>query len=150
MFQRFIELAATKAQTDEQRQALQAILPLAAELDGQEQTFGARLDASRAARGEGPVKVGRKKQRELDGYARDAQEIEDAQLEEFSRLDAPWLIVYSLHAGLVSDLGLWSKPVPGVHPSDAVIIREFVAAKLELRDALAAWLARFPEPDDED
>lgn len=150
MFQRFLELAATKAQTDEELQALRAILPLAAELDGQEQTFGARMDASKAARGEGPVKVGRAKRQELDGYARDAQEMEDAQLEEFARLDAPWLIVHALHAGLGSDLGFWSKPMPGVHPSDAGIIREFVTAKRELRDALAAWLARFPEPDDGD
>lgn len=150
MFRRHIELAISKAQSDAQRDALHPIVLIAAALDEQEQTFEARMNASKAARGEGPTRLSKSKRSEVDRYAADAREMGEEQLREFAELDDPWLIVFSLHAGMVHDVDFWSKPDPGGHPSDAVIVREFLQAKIELRDALAAYLAQFPGSEDDD
>jgi len=149
MFRRCLELAVTKAGSDARRNALLPIVPIAAELDGQEWSFEARINAAKAARGEGPTKLSKKKREEIDQYALDAKEIEEAQIKEFSAADDPWLIVFALHMALENDIGFWSKSFPKENPEESAIVQAFLQAKTRLRDALASYLEQFPDQSDE-
>lgn len=144
MFERYIQLAVSKTTTDEELAALHPIVAIASELDKQERTFEARINASKAARGEGPTKVSKAKRQEIDQYAADAMEMAAEQLKEFALLDNAWAIIFTLHIGLDSDAKFWSKAHLKAHPSDAAIVQEFAGAKTRLRDALAAYLGQFP------
>ena len=145
MFEQYIKLAVSKAATDVEVAALHPITAVASELDEQERTFEARINASKAARGEGPTKVSKAKQQELEQFAADAKEMAAEQLNEFAALDNAREIVFALHMGLDSDTGFWSKAHLNAHPSDAAIVQEFANAKTTLRDALAAYLDQFPD-----
>lgn len=145
MLEQYIKLAVSKAATDVELAALHPITAVASELDEQERTFEARINASKAARGEGPTKVSKAKQQELDQFASDAKKMAAEQLNEFAALDNAWAIIFALHMGLDSDTRFWSKAHLNAHPSDAAIVREFAIAKTKLRDALAAYLDQFPD-----
>ena len=133
MFERCIQLAVSKAATDGELAALHPIAAIASELDEQERTFEARINASKAARGEGPTKVSKAKRQEIDQYAADAVEIAAEQLKEFAALDNAWTIIFALHMGLDSDTKFWSKAHLKAHPSDAAIVQAFADAKIKLR-----------------
>ncbi len=143
MFERSIRLAASKAATQDEQDALAPVIVLAHELDEQERGFEARIEASKAARGEGPVRLSRSKREEVDRYAADAAEMAAQQLEVYETLGASG-IVFALHMGLDSDVAFWSKAHLKAHPSDAAIVKAFADAKARLRDALAAHLERYP------
>jgi len=144
MFERCIQLAISKAATDGECAALHSMVAIASELDEQERSFEARINASKAARGEGPTKVSKAKRQEIDQYAADATEIAAEQLKEFAALDNAWTIIFALHIGLESDTKFWSKAHLKAHPSDTAIVQAFADAKTRLRDALAAYLRQFP------
>jgi len=143
MFERYIELAASKAATDEELTTLRQIIVIASELDVQERTFETRINANKAARGEDPTKLSKAKREEIDQYAADATEMAAEQLKQFAALDSAWEIVFALHRGLDTDVKFWSKAHLKAHPLDGPIVREFARAKARLRDALAAYLEQF-------
>ena len=147
MFEQFIQLAVSKAATDEEIAALLPIVAAASDLDEQERTFAARIHASKAARGEAPTDVSKAKHQELDQLAADAMDMAAAQLKGFAALDGAGSIIFALHMGLVSDAAFWAKAHLKAHPSDAAIVQAFSGAKARFRDALAAYLDRFP-PDE--
>ena len=144
MFERCIQLAVSKAATDGECAALHPLVAIGSELDEQERSFEARINASKAARGEGPTKVSKAKRQEINQYAADAMEIAAEQWKEFAALDNARTIVFALHMGLESDTKFWSKAHLKAHPSDAAIVQAFAGAKTRLRDALAAYLRQFP------
>ena len=144
MFERCIQLAVSKAATDGECAALHPLVAIGSELDEQERSFEARINASKAARGEGPTKVSKAKRQEINQYAADAMEIAAEQWKEFAALDNARTIVFALHMGLESDTKFWSKAHLMAHPSDAAIVQAFADAKIKLRDALAAYLGKFP------
>ncbi len=143
MYKRYIELAASKAATDEELEVLRSIIDIASELDEQELTFEARINANKAARGESPTRLSKAKLQEIDQYATDAMEIENKQPGEFKTFSCAQPIIFALHMGLDSDVKFWSKIHTKAHPSDCSIVQEFARAKARLRDALATYLEKF-------
>jgi predicted nucleic acid-binding Zn-ribbon protein len=143
MFSRYIEVAAAKASSEEERESLRAIQAAASRLDEQERTFEARINASKAARGEGPTKLSKAKRREVDQYAADAAEMADEQLRTFSALDHAREVITALHGGLRADVRFWSKAPDMAHPSDRPIVEEFTLAKKDLLAAMSAYLQKF-------
>jgi|GEM_PF-1507882 len=144
---RYIELAASKAATDEELAVLRPIIAIASELDEQDRTFEARINASKAARGESPTKLSKAKRQEVDQYAADEMEIADKQLKVFESFSSAHPIIFALHMGLETDVKFWSKAHLKAHPSDSAILHEFTRAKVKLLDALAAYLLQFQDND---
>jgi hypothetical protein len=143
MFEHSVKLAIHKAATEQEHLALRSVCAVAVALDEQERTFEARINESKARRGEPPTQLSKAKRQEVDQYARDAEELTKEQLRQFEALDA-WAIVFSLHMALETDARFWSKAHLKAHPSDASIIQDFAQAKADLRDALASFLEQFP------
>jgi hypothetical protein len=143
MFARYIEIAADKASSEDEREALRAVLAAARRLDEQDRTFESRINASKAARGEGPTKLSKAKRREVDQYAADAAELADEQLQIFATLDHAREVVVALHAGLKADVRFWSTAHRMAHPSDRALVEEYTLAKKELLTAMSAYLQKF-------
>jgi hypothetical protein len=143
MFARYIEVAAAKASSEDELESLRAIQAAASRLDEQERTFEARINASKAARGEGPTKLSKAKRQEVDQYAADAAEMADEQLRTFSAFDHAREVISALHGGLRADVRFWSKAPAMAHPSDRPIVEEFTLAKKELLAAMSAYLQEF-------
>ena len=144
MFAPSIQLALTKTHSSVELAAVQALLATAAALDAEEASFAERMQANKAARGAGQMKVSNAKRQALAQYAADAEEIAAEQLQAFAALDRAADIIFALHMGLQSDCEFWAQARHKVEPEDAATVQAFVRAKIQLRDALAAYLTQFP------
>ena len=144
----FIEIAISKAASPAQRDMLGSMLPLAVRLDTVEAGFEAKINASKASRGEGPTKLSKSEREELEALAQDERELENEQLEECRALPRATQVIAVLHAGMESDLPFWEQTVHQVHPSDARVIRELVEAKTELFESMARFLGVYPESEE--
>jgi hypothetical protein len=143
VYERYLEIAASKATSEAERDTLRGVVAVAAKLDEQERNFESRINASKAARGEGPTRMSKAKRQEVDQYAADAEELADERLREFAALDRARDIALALRAGLRMDVQFWSKAPLKAHPADRALIEEFAAAKKALLDALSAYLQKF-------
>jgi hypothetical protein len=144
MNSRQFRIAIENAGDTEARGFLEGLEPLFAEVCELERTFGARIDASKAARGEAPTKLRKARREEIAGYARDA-EAGDEQLErDFAALSGA-AIASAFSAALETDLAFWgSHGLKHAHPAERPIVEESIAAKRRLRDGLEEFLRRFP------
>jgi hypothetical protein len=128
----------------EARKFLEDLAPLFADVIELERTFAARIDASKAARGEPPTKLRKARREELAGYAQDAEDGDARLLRDFAALPGA-AVVYALSAGLETDLAFWgSLGLKHAHPAERPIVEASIAAKRRLRDGLAEFLRRFP------
>ena len=143
MFAPSIQLALTKAQSSAELAAVQALLTTAAALDAEEASFAGRMQANKAARGASQIKVSKAKRQALAQYAADAEAIVAEQLQAFAALDRAADIIFALHMGLQSDCEFWAQAQHKAEPEDAATVQAFVGAKIQFRDALAAYLTQF-------
>ena len=129
MFQHFIELALSKASSSVESAALRPVLVAAISLDEEERTFGDRIDANKALRGETSTKLSKRKRSEVDGYTSDALKLEAQQLKEYSTFESSSSIIYCIKTALDGDVSFWSKAHEKCHSTDASIVQSFALAK---------------------
>ena len=140
MFSPALRIAIGKASAPEEVRALENALAKADALARIEAAFEAKINASKAARGEGPTKLSRAKREELSDLAEDQKALLAQQLVEFDALTSANEIVTALKAGLRSDLQFWSGAAKHTHPGDLPVVEEFVNAKREMLAALNDFL----------
>lgn len=145
MFRSFVELAISKSANGRERLALNPVLEAANALDEDERTFGERINANKALRGEGPTKLSRRKRADVESYSTDARELEDQQLREFAAFERGSAIVACLATALGTDIKFWQASYKHAHPSDVSIVQAFVARKAALHQAMKNYLSEFPD-----
>jgi hypothetical protein len=146
MFSSALRIAIEKASTPEESRALEAALAKANALSDIEAAFETKINASKAARGEGPTKLSRAKREQLSEFADDQAALQVQQRVAFEAATSAMEIVNSLRAGLRSDVEFWSGAAKYTHAADLPVVEEFVNAKRELLTALNACLkSRSPD-----
>ena len=140
MFSSALRIAMSKASSPEESFALENALAKAEALGRIEAGFEAKINASKAARGEGPTKVSRAKRAQLSELADDETALQAQQMIAFEALTTAGEIVAALKAGLRTDLQFWSGAAKHTHPADLPVVEEFVNAKRELLAALINFL----------
>jgi hypothetical protein len=141
MFAPFIELAASKARSTDERHRLAELLVHAVRLDDVEAGFESRINASKAARGEGPTRLSTARRAELEAYADDARALEGRQLLELRSMADASEIIAVLHAGMEPDVAFWKRAHVHTHPADAPVVQELVDAKARLFESMGRFLA---------
>jgi hypothetical protein len=136
MFSSPLRIAITKASTPEEVRVLEIALAKADALGQIEGAFESKINASKAARGEGPTKLPRAKREQLSEFADDQAALQAQQLVAFEAATSAMEIVTALTAGLRSDLKFWSGAAKYTHAADLPVVEEFVNAKRELLTAL--------------
>ncbi|WP_425259181.1 hypothetical protein ACPOLB_27080 [Rubrivivax sp. RP6-9] len=136
MFAPALRIALGKSRSTSDRTLLERALDAADALDLVQAAFEERINASKAARGEKPTRLSKGWQAEVDGYARDAEEIQREQLSVYEAELDPREIVVALSSGLQSDLSFWNGAAKYAHAADRPIVEELVAAKRRLLSAL--------------
>lgn len=136
MFASALRVAIAKAATPEQLRGLETALAKAEALGHIDAAFATRINASKAARGEGPTKLSRAKKAQLSECAADEAALKAQQLVEFEAAPSANWIVASLKSGLCSDVKFWSGAAKFTHAADWHVVEEFVNAKRELLAAL--------------
>jgi hypothetical protein len=140
MFVRAIQLAISKDDHSVPTTELAVALGKAENLARLEASFESDIDASKARRGEKPTRLPKPRQSEIDGYAADASAMEAGQLASFQTDRSARQIVATLRSALNADLKFWATATQHTHPGDLRIVQDLVAAKVDLRDALAQCL----------
>ena len=140
MFSPALRIAIGKASAPEEVRALENALAKADALARIEAAFEAKINASKAARGEDPTRLSRAKREQLSDFANDQSALQAQQLVEFEALNSAKEIVTALKGGLHSDLQFWSGAAKYTHPGDLPVVEEFVNAKREMLAALNDFL----------
>ena len=140
MFSSALRIAIDKASTPKELRALEIALAKADALGHIEAVFEAKINASKAARGEEPTKLSRAKQEQLRSLADDQAALQAQQLIAFDAATSANEIVSALKAGLRSDVEFWSGAAKYTHAADLHVVEEFVNAKRELLAALNDYL----------
>jgi hypothetical protein len=136
MFVPALRIAMDKAEAAEERRALENALARAETLARIEAAFEAKINASKAARGEGPTKLSRAKREQLNELSEDQQEVQAEQMAAFDAATSAGESITALKAGLRTDVKFWSGAAKYTHPADMPVVEEFVNAKRELLMAL--------------
>jgi len=136
MFVSPLRIAIAKASAPDELRALEVALAKAEALSRIEAAFETKINASKAARGEGPTKLSRAKREQLGEFADDQKELEAQQLVAFEAAASAKEIITALRAGLRADVQFWSGAARYTHPADMPVVEEFVNAKRELLNAL--------------
>ena len=140
MFVPALRIAMTKVKTPEQSRAIEIALSKAEALADIEAAFEQKIDASKAARGEGPTRLSRAKQEQVNGLSKDQADLQAEQLAAFDAANTAGEIVTALKAGLGADVQFWSGAAKHTHPGDWPVVEELVNAKRELLTSLNAFL----------
>jgi hypothetical protein len=140
MFSPALRIAITKASGPEEIRALEDALAKADALARIEAALESKINASKAARGEGPTKLQRGKREQLSAFAQDQAELQEQQMVAFEASVSANEIVTALKAGLRADLQFWSGAARYTHPADLPVLEEFVNAKRALLTALTDFL----------
>lgn len=143
----FIRIAAAKTGDPEALAALREIEAHAAAFEEASATLADRIAASKAARGEGPVKLSKAKREQLAELEADGREIDRDLREQLQAAPTAGSVIWSLHFGLSDDAPRARSMLKYYHPDERPIGEEVVVLQERLVDALAAFLERFPEPD---
>jgi hypothetical protein len=140
MFNSALRIAIAKASAPEEIRALEVALAKADALGHIEAAFETKINASKAARDEGPTKLSRAKQEQLSAFADDQAALQAQQQVEFEAATSANEIVAALRAGLRADVQFWSGAAKYTHAADLHVVEEFVNAKRELLTALNDFL----------
>lgn len=143
MISPFVRIAATKARSAAEREALDCIVSLAERLDELELGFETRINASKARRGEGPTKVSSARREQLQQLAADEKQLEAEQLVQFQAMERAVDILAALHSGMESDVGFWKGAHHHTNPAEKPVVQELVDAKIALLEAMATYLSQF-------
>jgi hypothetical protein len=140
MFASALRIAIAKASASEERGALENALAKADALARIEAAFETNINASKAARGEGPTKLSQAKKTQLNSFANDQAELQAQQMIAFEAATSASEIITALRAGLRADVQFWSGAARHTHPADLPVVEEFVNAKRELLTALNEFM----------
>jgi hypothetical protein len=143
MFERAVQISASKASNALELDALTKMVPLARRVDEDELTFGERIDRNKALRGELPTTVSRRKRAEIDSFAADADEMTASLLLQFEALGSSASVIKCLEMALDQNIRFWSKVQDKAHEDDRSIISDYVRVRTDLYSALGAYLAEY-------
>jgi hypothetical protein len=144
MYVQAMQIALSKNADSAWRQLLEQALHNAEALALVESQLEAKINASKASRGEKPTKVSKSRRAEIDSFDNDAACMHVEQLARYKAESSAREIVETLKSGLDSDLRFWLSAVKHSHPGDLPAVQEFINAKRELQQSLARCLAGHP------
>ncbi len=144
MYIQALQIALSKNADSAWRKLLEDALHKAEVLALVESQLEAKINASKASRGETPTKLSKSRRAEIDSFDNDAVSLQAEQLERYKSESSAREIVATLKSGLNSDLKFWSDAVKHAHPGDLPVVQEFIDAKRELQKSLALCLADHP------
>lgn len=130
----FLDIAIDKAATLEQRASLQALRAVVADYEAAETGFGERINASKAKRGEAPVKLSSSRQRQLAALEQDRIALDADMADQFQALPSAQAILRALHFGISNQLPITRNQLKFFHPDD-LTIGTAMLNKLELMAA---------------
>ena len=114
------------------------------------QSFVDRINTNKAARGEGPTRLPKRKREELGQYESDRIEGERDLTQSFAKLHGSSIIA-AMSEGLETDLKFWGGPMlKHAHVADRPLIEEVFEAKKLLQSGFKEFLERYPPPDCDD
>jgi hypothetical protein len=144
MFERAVQIAVSKADTDVEADALARIIPIARRVDAEERTFAERINRNKAFRGQSSTtQISKRKSAEIDAYAADADEMKASQLLQFEALGSAASVVKCLEMALGHDVKFWAIAHQQAHEADRSIVHAFASVRIDLHSALAAYLAEY-------
>ena len=141
MFAPSVRIALSKACSPGDRADIATILERAEVLDAVESAFESKINASKAARGEGPTKVSSARRAQLNALAEDERQTQKEQVIALEALPVI-AIVRVLHSALQSDVSFWTKNARHAHAADMHVVQEFIDAKVQLFESLGSFLAK--------
>jgi hypothetical protein len=144
MYVQAMQIALSKNADSAWRKLLERALHKAEALALVESRLEAKINASKASRGERPTKVSKSRRAEIDSFDNDAARMNVEQLARYKTESSAREIVATLKSGLDSDLKFWLSAVKHSHPGDLPTVQEFINAKRELQESLALCLTSHP------
>jgi hypothetical protein len=144
MYVQALQIALSKNADSDWRKLLEHALHKAEALALVESQLEAKINASKASRGEKPTKLSKSRRAEIDSFDNDAASMHAEQLARYKSECSAREIIATLKSGLDSDLKFWSGAVKHAHPGDLPTVQEFINAKRELQKSLALCLAGHP------
>lgn len=139
-----LRIALEKARTDEEKEALEAILPSVLALERYEATLIERIHASKAKRGEEPTRLRKGKREEIDSYAQDAIEIDKEVVKELQKMNSAKEIVDIFRSPLKTDIQYLEGTLKYYHPDELHLGEEGLTLKRQLSSAIDAFLEAHP------
>ena len=143
MYVEALQIALSKTADSAWRRLLEQALHKAEVLALVESQLEAKINASKASRGEKPTKLSKSRRAEIDSFDNDAACLHVEQLARYKSESSAREIVATLKSGLDSDLKFWSSAAKYSHPRDLPTVQEFINAKRELRESLALCLTSY-------
>ena len=144
-------IAISKMHNPVARRMLEETQDLYNEVCELDRTFIDRINANKAARGEGPTKLSKAKREKIAQYVQDAAEADEQLTRDFAKMQSGEIIVEALIAGLETEIAFWDKSGrKHAHPSDRHIVEESLQAKKRLYERLKKFLEYFPSREDEE
>jgi hypothetical protein len=140
MYVQALQIALSKNADSGWRKVLEQALHKAEALALVETQLEAKINASKAGRGEKPTKLSKSRRAEIDSFDKDANSLQAEQLARYKSESSAREIVATLKSGLDSDLKFWLSAAKHSHPGDLPTVQEFINAKRELRESLALCL----------
>lgn len=137
---KLIQIAISKTSSSKELHSLNEILKLADTLDMIESAFEDRINSNKALRGEKPTGVTRTKRQEINQYKKDAEELTNQLVKDFSLMENPREIIQAICFGFDGDIAFWKQAGKYAHPADMPVIEELLSAKIKLHDALIGYL----------
>jgi hypothetical protein len=144
MYVQAIQIALSKNTDSAWHRLLEQALHKAEKLALVESQLEAKINASKASRGEAPTKLSKSRRAEIESLDNDAACLHAEQLARFKSEFSARKIIATLRSGLDSDLKFWSSAAKHAHPEDLPTVQEFIDAKRELRESLALCLTGHP------
>ena len=140
MHPEIFELAAAKAGGAQERAQLEALAVLARQHRLLADSFESDINASKAARGEGPTALGRGQREQLAQFAQEADQGHVELLAVLAEVETGREIVEIVFPAMEDDVAFFVQTRRHAHPGDLPVIDAFTHAKATLRDATAGYL----------
>ncbi len=139
----FIRIAAAKTSNAAMAASLRRIEALALHVEEGERSFGARIDANKARRGEGPTALRASQQARLAALAQDQAALDAELARDLDALPDALEVIRAVHMGMSLDLPSSRKLLGRYHPDDLPLGEDLLARKQALVSALAEFLASY-------
>lgn len=136
------QIAVTKAGSPEAAEALRQMEPLFLAFIACQRSFAERIESSKRARGEAPMKLRKSKRQDLESLAQDAENI-DREITEQLRSLSDLEIIGALRTGLNSDLSFWKSSLKHFHEAELPLGLEYVEIEERLIGAMDQFVATF-------
>ena len=146
----FIDIAVEKTASLEQRAALQALRAIVADYEAADASFSERINASKARRGEAPIKHSPDRQTYLAALEQDRMALGEDMARQFRALPSAQSILRALHSGIRYQLPITRTQHKFFHPNDLVIGTAMLDNLETPATGMADFLQRFPDAETEE